>query len=166
MFQLKGVCIVYFAKSFQRRRKYHIDPEHFVAVLRERGQPPHDASLKAPCGYWFLVAVSLSGCSRPSDKYVLIVYKYWRDHRGSLLTSLGNFFLSLQCATAYDNFFCFLGELNEREPLEGDEIPCVQESNGIDEVIEGVQKEEVDRTELPQPCKETLRPQNTVGMIM
>ena len=70
------------------------------------------------------------------------------------------------CNSFLCQFFCFLGELNEREPLEGDEIPCVPESNGIDEVIEGVQKEEVDRTELPQPCKETLRPQYTVGMIM
>ena len=53
MLLLKGVCIVYFAKSFQGRTKYNIDTQHPVAVLRERGQPPLDASRKAPCGYWF-----------------------------------------------------------------------------------------------------------------
>ena len=86
----RGVCIVYFVKSSQGRTKYNIDPARFVAVLIDRGQPPLEASRKAPCGYWFLVAVSLSGCSRPSDKYVLAVYKYWRSNRGNLHTLLGN----------------------------------------------------------------------------
>ena len=85
-----AVCIVYLAKSSQGRTKYNIDPAHFVVVLIDRGQPPLEASRKAPCGYWFFVAVSLSGCSRPSDKYVLAVYKYWRSNRGNLHTLLGN----------------------------------------------------------------------------
>ena len=59
MLLLKGVCIVYFAKSFQGRTKYSIDTERLVAILKKRGQPPLDASRKAPYGYMFLVAVSL-----------------------------------------------------------------------------------------------------------
>ena len=94
MLLLNGVCIVYFAKSSQGRTKYNIDPACFVAVLIDRGQPPLDASRKAPYVYWFLVAVSLSGCSRPSDKYVLAVYKYWRSTRGNLHTLLGSMTVS------------------------------------------------------------------------
>ena len=33
MLLLKGVCIIYFAKSFQVRDKYNIDIERLVAVL-------------------------------------------------------------------------------------------------------------------------------------
>ena len=94
MLLLNGVCIVYCTESFQGRTKYNINTERLVAVLKERGQPPLDASRKAPCRYWFLVAVSLSGCSRPSDKYVLTVYKYWRSNRGNLHTLLGNLIIS------------------------------------------------------------------------
>ena len=95
MLLLKGICVVYFSKSLQGRIKYNIDIQHHVAVLKERGQPPLNASGKAPCGYWFLVAVSLPGCSRPSDKYVLTVYKYWRSNRGNLRTLLGNLVFSI-----------------------------------------------------------------------
>eukprot|EP00731_Ephydatia_muelleri_P035032 Em0093g1a len=121
------------------RTKYNIDPARFVAVLIDRGQPPLEASRKAPCGYWFLVAVSLSGCSRPSDKYVLAVYKYWRSNRGNLHT--------------------LLGELNDSTvtiPLEGDEIVPGPETNDVDEVEEGiirVPEEEGDRTDALQACE-------------
>ena len=101
MLLLNGICTVYFAKFSQGRTKYNIDPARFVAVLIDRGQPPLDASRKAPCGYWFLVAASLSGCSRPSDKSV---YKYWRSNRGNLHTLLGNM-VFYQSALTY---VCFL----------------------------------------------------------
>ena len=104
MLLLNGICTVYFAKFSQGRTKYNIDPARFVAVLIDRGQPPLDASRKAPCGYWFLVAASLSGCSRPSDKYVLAVYNYWRSNRGDLHTLLGNM-VFYQSALTY---VCFL----------------------------------------------------------
>ncbi|KAL5510136.1 hypothetical protein EMCRGX_G005627 [Ephydatia muelleri] len=121
------------------RTKYNIDPARFVAVLIDRGQPPLEVSRKAPCGYWFLVAVSLSGCSRPSDKYVLAVYKYWRSNRGNLLT--------------------LLGELNDStvtNPLEGDEIVPGPETNDVDEVEKGiirVPEEEGDRIDALQACE-------------
>ena len=54
MLLLKGICVVYFSKSLQGRIKYNIDTQHHVAVLL-------NASGKAPCGYWFLVAVSAAG---------------------------------------------------------------------------------------------------------
>ncbi|KAL5515806.1 hypothetical protein EMCRGX_G001026 [Ephydatia muelleri] len=136
------------------RTKYNIDPARFVAVLIDRGQPPLEASRKAPCGYWFLVAVSLSGCSRPSDKYVLAVYKYWRSNRGNLHT--------------------LLGELNDSTvtiPLEGDEIVPGPETNDVDEVEEGiirVPEEEGDRTDALQACEkeDALIQHGTVRMIM
>ena len=85
-----GVCIVYFAKSSQGQTKYNIDPAYFVAVLIDRVQPPLDASRKVPRGVLdFSSCISLCGCSRPSDKYVLAVYKYWRSNRGNLHTFLG-----------------------------------------------------------------------------
>ena len=65
---------------------------------------------------WVLVLVAVSLSRRPSDKYVLTVYKYWRSNKGNLRTLLGNlvFFILI---------FCSLGGLNESEmtiPLVGD----------------------------------------------
>ena len=51
---IKGVCIVYLAKSFQGRTKYNIDTQHLVAVLKERGQPPVQGKLH--------VGTCFSGC--------------------------------------------------------------------------------------------------------
>eukprot|EP00731_Ephydatia_muelleri_P013923 Em0007g1233a len=118
------------------RTKYNIDPARFVAVLIDR------------------VAVSLSGCSRPSDKYVLAVYKYWRSNRGNLLT--------------------LLGELNDStvtNPLEGDEIVPGPETNDVDEVEKGiirVPEEEGDRIDALQACEkeDSLIQHGTVRMIM
>ena len=48
--------------------------EETFAVIRKKGLPPLNSSRYGPHGYWFLVAVALSNCIKPSDNYVLAVY--------------------------------------------------------------------------------------------
>ena len=54
MLLLKGVCIVYLAKSFQGKTQYKIDTQHLVAVLKEIGQLPVQGKLH--------VGTCFSGC--------------------------------------------------------------------------------------------------------
>ena len=56
---------------------------------RESGLPPINSSRCGPHGYWFLVAAALSNCTKPSDKYVVAVYKCWHNDKVGLHKSLG-----------------------------------------------------------------------------
>ena len=60
----------------QVKKKYNITLiGSFLLSLREKELPPPNFSQRGPNGYWFLGAAALSNSIKPSDNYVLAVYR-------------------------------------------------------------------------------------------
>ena len=74
----------------RQKEKYLFELERVASVLNENGLPQLNASRFPPHGYWYLVARSLSGLKYPSSRYIDAVYRFWYDHKETLLSSMGS----------------------------------------------------------------------------
>ena len=62
--------------------------ERVAAVLKENGLPQPNASRFPRHGYWYLVAQSLSGLKYPSLRYIDAVYRFWYDHKETVMNAV------------------------------------------------------------------------------
>ena len=71
------------------KKKYNIDVEMLIGIVKEKGLPLSNPSRCGPNGYWFLVAAALSNRGKPSDNYVLAVYRCWNYKKDDVCQSFG-----------------------------------------------------------------------------
>ena len=77
------------------KKKYNKDVEKLrltsiIGIVKEKGLPPPNPSLRGSNGYWFLVAAALSNRGKPSDNYVLAIYRCWNYIKDDVCKSFGN----------------------------------------------------------------------------
>ena len=71
------------------KKKYNIDVEKLIGIVKEKDLPPPKSSRRGPYGYWFLVAAALSNRDKPSDNYILAVYRCWNYQKDDVCKSFG-----------------------------------------------------------------------------